>query len=37
MKTEELLGVLHSQKEIRGFKDWNLSLENTMQYITSIL
>ncbi|KAA6325322.1 hypothetical protein EZS27_025451 [termite gut metagenome] len=24
MKTEELLGVLHSQKEIRAFKDWQI-------------
>ncbi|KAA6318384.1 hypothetical protein EZS27_031599, partial [termite gut metagenome] len=24
MKTEGLLGVLHSQKEIRAFKDWQI-------------
>ncbi|KAA6311962.1 hypothetical protein EZS27_037019, partial [termite gut metagenome] len=24
MQTEELLGVLHSQKEIRAFKDWQI-------------
>ncbi|KAA6305496.1 hypothetical protein EZS27_042852 [termite gut metagenome] len=35
MNIEELLGVLHSQKEIRAFKDWQIiySVSMSSQYV----
>ncbi|KAA6317826.1 hypothetical protein EZS27_032082 [termite gut metagenome] len=35
LNIEELLGVLHSQKEIRAFKDWQIiytTLGNKLRY-----